>query len=196
MPSRMSSKVLRSIKLIISAVGCLVCLLFAVSCERSCPSTPIDKSTAGLIASRNRLPCRCFVDGKELQPSYETGWYVSKDGNSCLKLDVYGEAEELPECFPKKGEWWEVHVSPFLVKGNNKSVSFNDSTALKLTSVYEDGTEMSINARAKIQGWIINDPIPVTRSEDEYALQFDVYIDWDREGESHEIYLTDVFPRE
>jgi hypothetical protein len=75
-------------------------------------------------------------------------------------------------------------------------VSFNDSTALKLTSVYEDGTEMSINARAKIQGWIINDPIPVTRSEDEYALQFDVYIDWDRECESHEIYLTDVFPRE
>ena len=170
-----------------------VCLCITASCERSCPSE-MDKSLAGMIVSRDN-PCHCFFDGIEIQPWYEISFDVSKEGNDKLIINVYGETMDRPQSFPPGGPVWNISSGPFSVKGNDKTVNFNDNINLTLRTIYKDGSgkDSFVTMNANIQGWITNSSIPVTRTSDEICLQFDILISWSKDGEQHFIRLADTY---
>lgn len=183
----------------ITAVTCLLCgIAFCSSCSRSCDDE-IDTSLAGMIASRGHN-CHCSFDGIEIQSPYEMQLDLSKTEDGRLVIDVYGkgsvESPMLPSGYATRG--WHMGTSPFVVQGDNKEVSFNESITLTFQS-YFDGNEKSNEIDAEVHGWIVYSPDPLTRSSeslystsDDRPLSFSITVNWSMEGESHVIKLFDI----
>ena len=159
-------------------------------------SDAIDKSIAGMIHT-GASTCHCYFDGVEFLSPQDVILYVRKSDGDKLLIDVNNNktGNGLPPCFPAGGEGqnWTVRTGPFRVQGNNVEVEFNDYVSLTLLSAFKDGSEAYDSIDAEIHGWIVNSSIPVTRAAKDILLQFDITIDWTRDGVSHIIKLVDTF---